>query len=148
MTPSLATSLATYIQTRFGIAQAGAWSIIGGKIALPVNLGAITWNSGGNCTYAVGGSLFAYGTLATTSAQTCTFNPTGLIAGGSYTLEIDNAASTPATLTLGTGGSCSAWKVVNGGSGAITLSGSSETDMLAFTFNGTSCLATFGGNFN
>ena len=112
------------------------------------NMGAITWNNAGTCTFAANGALFSFGTLATTSGQSCTLSPTNLKTGGSYTLKITNAASTAATLTLGTGGSCSAWKVGGGGSGAVTLSGSSDIDMLAFTFDGTNCIANFKGNFN
>ncbi len=112
------------------------------------SVGAVTWNNSGTCTYAAASAFIAFGTITTVSGQSCTLSPTNLLTGGSYTLKVTNAASTAATLTLGTAGSCSAWKVINGGSGAITLSGSSKTDMLAWTFDGTNCILTFGTNFS
>ena len=111
-------------------------------------VGAVTWNNAGTCTFAAASGFIAFGTLTTVSGQSCTLSPTGLLAGGSYTLKVVNAASTAATLTLGTAGSCSAWKVINGGAGAITLSGASKNDVLAFTFDGTNCILTFGTNFS
>ena len=103
---------------------------------------AITWNSGGACTYDAHFAGQALQALTTVSGQTCTLTPTNLVGVGSYTLKIINASSTAATLTLGTSGSsCAAWKVINGGSGAVTLSGASKTDFLAFTFDGTNCYA-------
>lgn len=116
--------------------------------AFTAAVGTVTWNSSGTCTYAVGGSYIGFGTVTSVSGQTCTLSPTGLVAGGSYTLKIINASGSAATLTLGTAGSCSAWKVGGGGSGAVTLSGSSEIDVLAFIFDGTNCLANFRGNFS
>ena len=143
---------ATVVQIEGGVIPASS-NLIGTNSSKQVineytAVGAITWNSGGTCTFAAASAFIAFGTLATTSGQTCTLSPTNLVSGGSYTLKITNAASTAATLTLGTGGSCSAWKVANGGGGAITLSGSSKIDVLAFTFDGTNCLATLGGNFS
>jgi hypothetical protein len=111
-------------------------------------VGAVTWNSGGTCTYAASSAFVAYGTLTTTASQTCTLSPTGLIAGGTYTLEIINGSGASATLLLGTSGSCSAWKIGGGGGGTITLTGSSAIDMLAFIFDGTNCVANFRGNFS
>ena len=125
--------------------QAAAFAAIG----IPLALGAITWNNAGNCTFAAANAPIAGGTITTVSSQTCTLIPTGLVTWGSYTIKIANAASTAATLTLGTSGaSCSAWKVGGGGSGAITLSGASAIDSIAFTFDGTNCLANFRANFN
>jgi hypothetical protein len=115
---------------------------------LATDLGSITWNSGGTCTFAAAGAVIAAAKLSTTASQTCTLSPTNLVKWGSYLLEITNASGTAATLTLGTSGTCSAWKV---GAGAgfgftgstITLAGASATDLLTFTYDGTNCVATF-----
>ena len=127
------------------ITSSGSWTL---SIPAPFDIGAITWNNSGTCTFAAASVNNAAGTLTTVSGQSCTLSPTNLVKWGSYTLEIINASSSAATLTLGTGGSCSAWKVGGGGSGAITLSGSSDIDILAFTYDGTNCVANFRGNFN
>jgi hypothetical protein len=111
------------------------------SIAAP---GVIPWSSGGTCTYNANYAIQAFGSLSTTASQTCTLSPTNLIVGGSYNLEIIEASGSAATLTLGTAGSCSAWKVINSGAGAVTLQGSSSRDMLSFVFDGTYCIATFG----
>jgi hypothetical protein len=62
-------------------------------------------------------------------------------------LKVINASSTAATFTLGACAS-GVFKVGGGGSGAITLSGASAVDVLAFTFDGTNCLLNFRANFN
>ena len=77
-----------------------------------------------------------------------TLSESGLVKWGTYNLEINNGSGAAATLTLGTGGSCSAWKVAGGGGGAITLTGSSAIDLLSFTFDGTNCVAWLSNNHN
>jgi hypothetical protein len=125
--------------------QAAAFASIG----IPLALGAVNWNNAGSCTFAAASAPIAAGTVTTVSGQSCTLIPTGLVTWGSYTLEIVNASSTAATFTLGTAGaSCSAWKVGGGSSGAVILSGASAIDVLAFTFDGTNCVANFRANFN
>ena len=88
--------------------------------------------------------------VTATHATSTAFSPTGLVKWGSYTLEIiQDATGGGVTFTLGTGGSCGAWLIGGGGGGAITLStGPNAADVLAFTFNGTNCLANFRTNFN
>jgi hypothetical protein len=69
---------------------------------------------------------------------------------GNYGVKIlEDSTGGGVTFTLGTAGTCSAWKVRGGGSGAITLSSSaSAIDFLSFTYDGTNCLASFSQNFN
>ena len=113
------------------------------------DLGAIcTWSNTGTCTFAAGSGSFGSGTLTTVASQSMTLTESGLVKWGTYNLEINNGSGAAATLTLGTGGSCSAWKVAGGGGGAITLSGASAIDVLSFTYDGTNCVAWFSNNHN
>lgn len=73
-------------------------------------------------------------------------NITNPVNGGNYVLKLTQDATGGEGLTLGTG--CT-WKVIGGGSGAITPStGANAVDVLAFSYDGTNCLATFGKNYN
>lgn len=112
------------------------------------DLGSLTYNASGTTTFAAGGYVDANAKVTTTASTSTTLSPTGLAKWGSYVLEITNASGTAATVTLGTAGTCSAWKVGGGGAGAITLSGASAIDVLAFTYDGTNCIANFRTNFN
>ena len=116
----------------------------------PSDLGVVTWNNGGTCTFAAASTSAAGATLATVHGESCTLSPTNLVKWGTYTLVISqDATGGGATLTLGIGGSCSAWKVTGGGSGAIVLSvAANAQDTLAFSFDGTNCCATMYPNQN
>jgi hypothetical protein len=124
-----------------------AWSCVttGGA---PTDLGAISWSNTGTATFAAASAATAGATITTTASQSMTLSPTGLVKWGSYTLEIINGSGAVATLTLGTAGACSAWKVLGGGGGAITLSGASGIDLLSFTFDGSNCVAAFANQAN
>ncbi len=68
------------------------------------------------------------------------------MSGGNYVLEIVQDGTGSRTLALGTG--CT-WKVSGGGGGAITPStAAGAIDVLAWTYDGTNCLANFNKNFN
>ena len=116
----------------------------------PTDLGGIPYNAGGTTTFAAASAVVAGGAVTTTHSTSTTFTPTGLVKWGSYTAEIvQDTTGGGVTFTLGTGGACSAWKVVGGGSGAITLSTAANArDVLAFTYDGTNCIASFGANAN
>lgn len=100
-------------------------------------------------TWAAGSLALANASLLfTTHGGSRTLNVSGLVDGGSYELEITQDGTGGEGLTLGTG--CT-WKVIGGGSGAITPStGANAIDILAFSYNAasTTCLATFGKNYN
>jgi len=109
-----------------------------------VDLGTLSYNAGGTTTFAAASAAWAGAVLTTTHATSTTFTPTGLVKWGQYMVLINqDATGGGATFTLGTGGSCAAWKVTGGGSGAITLSTAANAqDELVFTFDGTNCRAT------
>jgi hypothetical protein len=80
------------------------------------------------------------------TTSTRALNLTNLVNGGFYTLVIKQDGTGGALMTLGTG--C-AWKVVNGGAGAIVLSAAaSAIDILTFTYDSTNCYAILNSNFN
>jgi hypothetical protein len=119
-------------------------------ISEETDLGSITYNASGTTTFAAASAFVAAGKVTTTHSTSTTFSPTGLVKWGSYTVEIlQDGTGGSVTFTLGTGGSCSAWKVGGGGSGAITLSsGANAIDVLAFSYDGTNCIANFRTNFD
>jgi hypothetical protein len=110
--------------------------------APPVNLssacaGAQTWAIGGT-----GGYLNAKITLT----GACTLNLTGPVSGAQYVVQVIQGSGGGHTLALGTG--C-AWKVVNGGAGAVTPTVTvGAVDVLAFMYDGANCVATYSKNFN
>lgn len=116
----------------------------------PANLGAITYNAAGTTTFAAANAVVAFGSVTTTNATSTTFSPTGLIAGGTYRVKIiQDATGGGVTFTLGTAGTCSAWEITGGGSGAVTLStGANAKDWLEWTYDGTYCSGTFFPNRN
>lgn len=122
----------------------------GGRGAAPVDLGTLTYKASGTTTFAAAGAPTAGGIVTATHSTSTTFSPTGLVKWGSYTLEIkQDGTGGGTTFTLGTGGSCSAWKLGGGGAGAITLSSSANTiDVLSWTYDGTNCVANFRILFN
>lgn len=119
-------------------------------ISEETDLGTITYNASGTTTFAAASAFIAGGVVTATHSTSTTFSPTGLIKWGSYTVEIkQDSTGGGTTFTLGTGGTCSAWKIGGGGAGAITLStAASAIDVLAFTYDGTNCIANFRTNFN
>jgi hypothetical protein len=118
--------------------------------ALTADLGPLSYNPGGTTTFAAGGAASAAAVIIVTHSTGTTFSPTQLVKWGSYQIEIvQDSTGGNVTFTLGTAGACSAWKVLGGGSGAITLSSSANAvDMLFFTFDGTNCVATLLNNFS
>ncbi len=114
-------------------------------ICVPGSYAAQT--DGATVTWAIGSAICANGSLTfTTHGGSRTLNVTGLVNGGTYILKVVQDGTGGEGLTLGTG--CT-WKVSGGGSGAITPStGANAIDLLAFTYDGTNCLANFNKNFN
>ncbi len=102
---------------------------------------------GATITWGIGSAAIDNKTLLfTTHGGSRTLNITGPVSGGSYVLKMTQDGTGGEGLILGTG--CT-WKVSGGGSGAITPStGVSAIDVLAFTYDGTNCLANFNKNFN
>jgi hypothetical protein len=95
-------------------------------------------------TWAIGNAPLASGTLTLTGNTT--LNLTGLLNSGNYTLKLVQDSTGSRTVTLGSG--CT-WKVSGNGGGAITPSVSpGAIDILAFTYDGTSCYANFSKSFN
>ncbi len=106
-----------------------------------------TLTDGATVTWAIGNSSAANQTLTfTTHGGSRTLNITNPVSGGNYVLKIIQDGTGVEGLTLGTG--CT-WKVIGGGAGAITTStGANAVDILAFTYDGATCYATFGKNYN
>lgn len=103
-----------------------------------------TLTDGATITWAIGSVLNSNGSV--TLGGNRTLNITSPLSGGNYVLKIIQDGTGSRTLALGTG--CT-WKVIGGGSGAITLStAAASIDILAFTFDGTNCLANLGKNYN
>lgn len=102
---------------------------------------------GATVTWAIGSKPVANASLLfTVHSGSRTLNITNPVSGGSYVLKVIQDGTGGEGLTLGTG--CT-WKVINSGSGAITPStGANAIDVLAFTYDGTNCLATFGKTYN
>lgn len=110
---------------------------------------AISWVASG--TTAFSGSTTVNAIVTATHATSSTLAPTNLVNGQTYKLEVKQDGTGGGTsLLLGTSGSsCAAWKVANGGSGAIVLSTAANAiDVLVWTYDGTNCLATLQPNFN
>jgi hypothetical protein len=114
-------------------------------VCIPGSFAAQT--DGATVTWAIGSSICANASLLfTVHSGSRTLALTGLVNGGSYILEIQQDSTGGEGLTLGSG--CT-WKVSNGGGAAVTPStGASAVDVLAFTYDGTNCLANFATNFN
>jgi len=99
---------------------------------------------GATITWAIGSVLNAQASVTLGGNRTLAI--TNPVIGGNYWIKLTQDGTGSRTLTLGSG--CT-WKVVNGGAGAITLTTTaSAIDVLAFTYDGTNCLATLGKNFN
>ena len=104
----------------------------------------LTTNCKDSQTWALGSPSLANATITLTGA--CKINITGPISGGNYILEVIQGLGGGHTLTLGTG--CK-WRVSGGGGGTVTPSAAAGSlDVLAFTYDGSSCLATYNKLFN
>lgn len=125
-------------------------SACAGAAGTPTDLGSLTYNASGTTTFAAASNAWAGGTVTATHSTSSTLSPTNLVKWGNYMLTIvQDGTGGGVTLTLGTGGTCSAWKVGGAGAGAIVLSTSANAiDMLTFTYDGSSCLANFRNQFN
>ncbi len=102
---------------------------------------------GATVTWPIASGYFANTELTfTTHGGSRTLNITSPLSGGSYVLWLKQDSTGGEGLTLGTG--CT-WKVINGGAGVVNLStAANAVDVLAFTYDGTSCFATLGKNYN
>lgn len=101
-------------------------------------------SDGATITWAIGSVLNAQGSVTLGGNRTLAI--TGPVIGGNYVLKVTQDGTGSRTLALGSG--CT-WKVISGGSGAITLStAAGSIDVLTFLYDGTNCLATLGKNFN
>jgi hypothetical protein len=117
----------------------------GGTNASTLNFSTLT--DGATVTWAIASVAIANAGLTfTVHSGSRTLNITNPVNGGSYVLWIKQDGTGGEGLTLGTG--CT-WKVQNGGAGAVTPStAASAIDVLAFTYDGTNCYATFSKNFS
>lgn len=121
-----------------------------GANGTPTDIGSLTYNASGTTTFAAASGATVGATVTTTHSTSTTLSPTGLVKWGTYILTIlQDATGGGVTFNLGTGGSCSAWKITGGGSGAISLSTAANAqDELVFTFDGTNCRGTLLPNQN
>lgn len=116
----------------------------------PAKMSASTFDAqtdGATVTWAIGSVLNAQASLLfTVHSGSRTLNITNPVIGGNYVLRLTQDSTGGEGLILGTG--CT-WKVINSGAGAVTLStGASAVDILTFTYDGSSCLATIGKAFS
>jgi hypothetical protein len=109
--------------------------------------GPVTLTDGATVTWAIASNPASPATLTfTTHGGNRTLNITGPVSGKVYLLKLIQDGTGGEGLTLGTG--CT-WKVINGGSGAVTLStGANAVDFLTFYYDGTNCNANLGKNYN
>lgn len=119
-------------------------STIGAAKVAPAMMKASTFDAqtdGATITWAIASVLNAQATV--TLGGNRTLNITNPVIGGNYVFRIAQDGTGTRTLTPGTG--CT-WKVVGGtGGGTFPLStAANAVDVLAFIYDGTSCLATVG----
>ncbi len=102
---------------------------------------------GATVTWAIASAVCANAALTFTAhGGSRTLNLTGLATGGSYVLKLIQDGTGGENLTGGTG--CT-WKQKGGGGGTFTLTATaSAMDILAFTYDGTNCLANLGLAYN
>jgi len=137
------------VQLFYGPVLANHQPVVGGggaqnESTLSTSFGNLTSTCAGAQTWALASAWVANAKITLTGS--CTLNLTNPLAGGNYVLEVIQGSGGSHTLTLGTG--CT-WKVGGGGGGAVTpTTTAGAIDVLAFTFDGTNCLATYGKNFN
>jgi hypothetical protein len=118
--------------------------------ATPIDLGTLSYGAGSTTTFAAASAPLAGARVTTTHTTSTVFSPTGLVVWGQYVVQISqDSVGGGVTFTLGTSGSCAAWKITGGGSGAIVLSSSPNAqDLFVFTFDGASCRGTLLLNQN
>jgi hypothetical protein len=97
----------------------------------------ITWPVGG-----VGNAQLTF----TAHSGSRTLNVSGLTSGGNYVIELIQDGTGGEGLTGGTG--CT-WKQMGGGGSTFTLTSTAGArDVVAFTYDGTNCLANVGRAYN
>ena len=113
-------------------------------------LGTLTYTAGGTTSFPAASAGIAGAVVTATHSTATTFVPTGLVQWGQYTVVINqDTIGGGVTFSLGTGGSCTAWKITGGGSGAIVLSTApNASDEFVFTFDGVNCRGTLVLNQN
>lgn len=113
----------------------------------PAKMAASTFDAqtdAATITWAIGSVKDAQATV--TLGGNRTLNITNPVIGGNYVFRLTQDGTGSRTLALGTG--CT-WKVANGGAGAIVLStAAASVDVLTFTYDGASCLASLGKGYN
>lgn len=127
--------------------------------ALPVSSGgtgqsslafqtSVTWVAAGTMTWAVGaGMVQNLGPITATHNTTSTLNLSGLVNGASYQIEFLQDATGGGTTTLNLGTGCT-WQLAGAsdfapGSSVTITPTASHQDVLAFFYDGTSCMATY-----
>lgn len=120
---------------------------VDGSVANATTGAFSTQTDGATVTWAVASAYQANAVLTfTVHSGSRTLNLTGLVNGGNYVLKLIQDGTGGEGLTLGTG--CT-WKVISGGAGTVTLTNAANAvDILAFTYDGTNCLANIGKNYN
>lgn len=111
--------------------------------------GSLSSSCSGTVNWAVGSVLSADTALTTTGS--CNLTVSGMLATGVYVVYVTQGSGGSYTLSLGTGGTggCAAWKVRGGGSGAVTLTSTAgAVDILIFKWDGSTCWAVLGTNWN
>jgi hypothetical protein len=119
----------------------------GAFAGIPQYNGFAALTDGATVTWAIGSVANDNKSLTfTVHGGSRTLNITNPVNGGNYVLWLKQDATGGEGLTLGTG--CT-WRIANGGGGAISPStGANAIDVLAFTYDGTSCFGTFSKNYN
>lgn len=107
-------------------------------------------SSGPSFDWDVKGAALANASITLTAASSIKIDH--MASGGTYILKVVQGGSGSYSLALyttGTAPTCAAWKVINGGSGAITLSTAvGSIDLLSIYFDGTNCYANLGKNYS
>jgi len=129
------------------VAVLNSFSAIGSNTTCSPNVFPNTQTDGATVTWAIASAVCANATLTfTVHSGSRTLNLTGLVNGGNYVLKLVQDATGGENLTGGTG--CT-WKQRGGGGTAFTLTASANAiDVIAFTYDGTNCLATLGTGYN
>ena len=112
-----------------------------------------TWNAGSTMAWDAASKPYASLSLTSTHNTTSTLNPSHLINGGQYVVAVTQDATGTGTTTLGLGTAgtaptCAAWYVMNSTDYAIATSATvtataNHGDVLAFTYDGTNCWASY-----
>lgn len=109
---------------------------------------SVTWVSAGTMTWTVGaGMVQNLGPITVTHATTSTLNLSGLVNGASYQIAFLQDATGGGTTTLNLGTGCT-WMLAGSSdfasASSVTITPTaSHGDVLAFTYDGTRCWATY-----